>query len=48
MTPQQEYNQRYYLPRQLAAARAKVEFLERKAKRLGMEELLAQPEGTRQ
>lgn len=41
-TPDQarEYYQRYHLPRQLEAARAKVTYLERKAERLGMRELL--------
>ncbi|WP_169794993.1 hypothetical protein [Novosphingobium barchaimii] len=48
MTPVQEYTQRYYLPRQLAAARAKVEFLERKALRLGLDDLVEKPGVARQ
>lgn len=48
VTPSQEYTQRYYLPRQLAAARAKVEFLERKDQRLGLNELVEKPGVARQ
>lgn len=48
VTPSQEYNQRYYLPRQLEAARARVKLLERKAERFGMHELVTQPECARQ
>lgn len=35
-----DYNQRYHLPKQLEAARAKVVMLERKAIRMGLPELV--------
>ncbi|WP_395393101.1 hypothetical protein WBP07_18060 [Novosphingobium sp. BL-8A] len=43
MKDSRAYYQRYHLPQQLAAARAKVDYLERKARRLGMVELVQPP-----